>query len=294
GSPVGVAADFTQSDCEAVNGPLPGFYQPNLFGAGLHGCWWNYPTHFIDLVDEYDQIRSYAQMVTDLSDTLRFTASLAYGKSDAPEISAVAGYNPSVGPAPTAGQYRQFRVPRSNPGFDTFLAQNASQINPAALPFITHADQVSSIFWAVNGSPAYGPGEGTRPSPQLENWNAAAGLGGEFGDFGGGRLDTWKASMTYNLSTSDTTQGDLLGYKIQQALNGFGGPNCNAPDLVPDRFDAASLDANVNGTVSTEEIYAVVGTQNPGAAGKNGCLWLNPFSHSFAADTTFGQPNPRY
>ena len=46
----------------------------------------------------------------------------------------------------------------------------------------------------------------------------------EFGEFGGVWLDTWKASMTYNLAVSDTTQGDNVGYRIQQALNGFGGP----------------------------------------------------------------------
>jgi iron complex outermembrane receptor protein len=294
GGALAAVSDFTTTECQNMNGPVPGFAQPNLFGPGLNACWWNYPLHYIDLVDEYDQVRTYAQYVHDMSDTLRFTASLAYGKSNADDISAVAAYNANTGPLPATGGFSQFRVPRANPGFATFLAQNASQINPAALGLIAYADQVSSIFWGPNGSPAWDPGEGTTPTTQLENWNAAAVFDGEFGEFGGEWLDTWKASLTYNLATSDTTQGDNVGYRIQQALNGFGGPNCNAPDLVPDRFDIPGLDANGNGVVSTEEFYNVVGTQNPAAAGKNGCLWLNPFANAFPANGVFGNPNPRY
>src|SRR5690606_17027014 len=63
---------------------------------------------------------------------------------------------------------------------------------------------------------------------------------------------------------------------------------------VPDRFDTISLDTNNNGVVTIDEFYASVGTQNPGAAGQNGCLFLNPFSNAWAANAVFGNANPRY
>ena len=77
--------------------------------------------------------------------------------------------------------------------------------------------------------------------------------------------------MTYNQTITRTTAPDMLGHRIQQALNGFGGPNCSAPDL-----DAGRL-----------------GTQNPAAAGRNGCLWLNPFMTSFQNNPALGLLNPQ-
>lgn len=53
---------------------------------------------------------------------------------------------------------------------------------------------------------------------------------------------------------------------------GFGGPNCNAVDLDQGRF----------------------GTQNPAAAGTNGCLWYNPFASNFQGQPVLGLANPSY
>lgn len=291
GPTLGVVADFTADQCRNSSGPVEG--QPQNL-SGLPVCWWNYAVHTYNLVEEQDQHRAYIQVHNDLSDSLRFTGQLSYGKSDVPHIGTVASYQTNVGPALASGTAFQYRVPRSNPYFNSFLQQNASQINPAILPLIGSADQFLSIMFGPSGAPHLKGGEGTGPSTQLENWNAVAGFDGDFGDFGGIWLDTWKASGTFNYATTTTTLPDTVGYRVQQALNGFGGPNCNAPDLVPDRFDTPGLDLNGDGVVSADEWNAVVGTQNPGAAGRNGCLWLNPFSSSYAANAAFGTPNPRH
>jgi outer membrane receptor protein involved in Fe transport len=288
-------ADFSQSDCESTNGPIPGFYDTAIFGAAGPACQWNYPLHYINIVDPVDQIRSYLQVKNDLSDSVHFFGSLAYGKSTADDISAVPGYNPNVGPAPSAGGFNQFRVPSNNPGFATFLNQSAARVSQLGIDpsQVAYADIFGPIFYGVSGAPGWGT-HGTDPSTELENWNAVAALDGEFGHVAGKWLDTWKVSLTYNLSTTTTTQGDNITYKIQEALNGFGGPNCHAQDLVPDHFDTQSLDTNHNGSVTIDEFYAVVGTQNAAAAGKNGCLYLNPFANAFAKNAVFGNANPRY
>jgi iron complex outermembrane receptor protein len=293
GGTLGVVADWDRagSDCENSTGPVQG---QDLTLSGLPVCWWNYAIHTYNLVEETDQHRAYFQVTNDLSNTTRFTGQIAYGKSNAPKIGTVASYQANVGPANASGTAFQFRVPRSNPYFNSFLTQNASQINPLVLPLIASADQFLSIFFGPSGAPHLPDGEGTMPTTELENWNAVAALDGEFGDFAGDWLDTWKISGTFNYATVTTTLPDTIGYRVQNALNGFGGPNCNAVDLVPDRFDLASLDTNSNGSVSAEEWNAVVGIQNPGAAGTNGCMYLNPFASAYAANGTFGTPNPRY
>jgi outer membrane receptor protein involved in Fe transport len=291
GSTVGLVQDFTADQCRASSGPVEG--QP-LTLSGLPVCWWNYAIHTYNLVEEQKQHRAYLQINNDLSNNVHFTAQLAYGKSDTPRIGTVASYQTNVGPALASGTAFQYNIPRSNPYFDSFLAQNAAQINPAVLPLIASADQFLTIGFGPGGAPHLPPGEGTMPSTQLENWNAVGALDGDFGDFAGVWLDTWKLSGAFNYSTTTTTLPDTIGYRFQEALNGFGGPNCNAVDLVPDRFDLPGLDANGNGSVSATEFRAVVGTQNPGAAGQNGCLWLNPFASSYATNGAFGTPNPRY
>ena len=294
----GVVQDFTADQCRTSSGPVEGQVIPI---SGLPTCWWNYMIHTYNLVDEVDQSRLYGQFTTDLDDATRFTAQLSYGKSTAEQIGTVASYQANVGPGPTSGTAFQYRVPVSNPYFASFLQQNAGQYNPAVIPLVSHVDQFLTMAGGPGGSPAWGPGEGTTPTTQLENWNAVAAFDGDWGNWAGVWLDTWKTSMTFNLATTDTTLPDTIGYRLQEALNGFGGPNCNAPDLVPDNFNIQPVDANNNGQIDANEtevwknaFYATVGTQNPGAAGQNGCEYWNPFASSYAANASFGQPNPRY
>lgn len=296
---LGVGTDFTPQECRDSNGPVPG--HPDTISGVFPVCWWNYGIHTYNLVEEVDQLRLYGQFKADLSDTLRFTAQVAYGKSTADDIGTVASYQANVGPAPNTGTAFQYRIPRSNPGFANFLSTaTLAPYDPALagllgyVPFVSSVDSLLTMAAGPGGAPHLPPGKGLSPSTQLENWNVVAAFDGDFGNIAGDWLDTWKVSAVYNLATTDTTLPDTVGYRLQQAYNGFGGPNCNAVDLVPDRFDQASLDANHDGTVSRDEFYAVVGTQNPAAAGKNGCLWMNPFSSSFAKDGKFGDPNPRY
>ncbi len=297
GGTLGLVQDFTADECANGTGPVTGQVIPI---SGLPTCWWNYAIHTYNLVEDIDQQRLYGQFVSDLDADTRFTATLSYGKSDANSIGTVAAYQTNVGPAPGSGTAFQYRVPASSPYFASFLAQNVGQYSSAVVPFIDHADQFLTIGFGPGGAPNFGSGQGTTPTTQLENWNAAAVLEGRFGKWAGTWLDTWKGSVTYNLATTDTTLPDIVGYKYQEALNGFGGPNCHAPDLVPDNFNIVA-DTNGDGTISsaenaayTEAFYATVGTQNPGEAGKNGCQYINPFASSYANESRFGNPNPRY
>ncbi|MDP3494110.1 MAG: TonB-dependent receptor [Hyphomonadaceae bacterium] len=307
---LGLVQDYSDEECINGTGPVAGIPQSDYANTGLPACLWNYAIHTFNLIEEIDQVRLYGQFTADLDDSTRFTAQLSYGKSNANEIGAVAGYYATSGTSPQSGPAFQYRTPSTNPYFADFFTQNAASIEdqtgfPVGLvqAFTGHVDQFLTAPFGVSGNPAYGPGNGSSPSTQLENWNAVAALEGAWGDWSGGILDTWKLSLAYNLATSDNTLPDTVAYKVQEALNGFGGPNCNAQDLVVDDWAAVAqpTDSNNNGTIEPIEVerwkrdfYATIGTQNPGAAGQNGCLWLNPFASSFAANGTFGTPNPRY
>ena len=83
---------------------------------------------------------------------------------------------------------------------------------------------------------------------------------------------TYDIAGTFNQSMLYADSPDLMIYRLQQALDGFGGPNCNAADLNPNRF----------------------GTQNPAAAGQNGCMWYNPFASNFAGQPVYGLSNPSH
>ncbi len=288
----GPVADWDRagSDCENSTGPVQGI---DTTLSGLPVCWWNYMIHTYNLVEEQDQHRAYLQITNDLSDSVRFTGQLSYGKSSVPRIGTVASYQANVGPGPGSGTAFQYYVPATNPYFADFLTQNAAQI-PVPAAYIAGADQFLSIFFGPSGAPHLPAGEGTMPSTELENWNAVAALEGDFGDMAGEWLNSWKVSGAFNYATTTTTLPDTISHRVQDALNGFGGPNCNAADLVPDRFDMASVDLNNDGIVTSQEWNSVVGIQNPAEAGKNGCLYLNPFSSSYPANGTFGTPNPRY
>src|SRR5262249_1466039 len=65
---------------------------------------------------------------------------------------------------------------------------------------------------------------------------------------------------------------DIIGFRLQEALDGFGGPNCHAPDLDPNRF----------------------GTQNAALAGVGDCHYWNPFASNFASQPDRGLAHPQH
>lgn len=83
---------------------------------------------------------------------------------------------------------------------------------------------------------------------------------------------TYDIAATYNQENLYADSPDMMLYRMQEALNGFGGANCNVEDLNPNRF----------------------GTQNAAAAGQNGCMFYNPFASNFSQQPVYGLQNPSY
>ena len=192
GSTVGVVQDFTADQCRDLVRSRCKANRSAL--SGLPVCWWNYAIHTYNLVEEQKQHRAYLQVTNDLSDSMRFTGQLAYGKSDTPRIGTVASYQTNVGPALTSGNgvpVPIFRV-QTRTSTRSLLRTRRRLIRRSA------ADRFGgSVPHHRSSAPAARhtcrPAKARCRSTQLENWNAVGALDGDFGDFGGdlaGYLET--------------------------------------------------------------------------------------------------------
>ena len=252
------------ANCEAIGGAWSTPTSPN---AGF--CRFGY-FPFYNLVEDQDVYRAYGQVNAAVNDDMDFHLDVAYG-----QVRSATHVSPSLptsrGPAQAQTGAELF-IPRTNPYVNQFLADTGSTLAPTASGF-TIAGAASSLYrtFAFQGTSAYGDDTALNEY-DYQGFRISGGLTGRLGDWAGMASNVnYDASLTYNQTITRTTAPDMLGHRIQQALNGFGGPNCSAPDL-----DAGRL-----------------GTQNPAAAGKNGCLWLNPFMTSFQSNPALGLTNPQ-
>jgi len=253
----GIVSDFSAASCAAVGGRMDNAYT----------CAYNYIPYY-RLVENQDTYRLYAQLKAQVTDSMKFHMDASYGKVDLPQVMGSPAQPVSRGPALTTGAVNQFYVPISNPFAAEFAAKNgivgASGFTPITYRLFGHG-----------GNPYYSGGDGFGVADKITNkvWRVSAGLTGDLGDLAPfAKAVGYDFALTYNDAYNYNTHADTIGYRLQEALNGFGGANCKAADLDPSRF----------------------GTQNAAAAGKNGCQYWNPFSSSFKGQPVRGLANPNY
>jgi outer membrane receptor protein involved in Fe transport len=253
----GIVSDFTAASCAAVGGRMD-----NAFT-----CAYNYIPYY-RLVENQDTYRLYAQLKAQITDNMKFHMDASYGRVTLPQVMGSPAQPVSRGPALTTGAVNQFYVPISNPFAAEFAAKNgivgASGFTPITYRLFGHG-----------GNPYYSGGDGFGVADRIDNkvWRVSAGLTGDLGDIAPfAKQVGYDFALTYNDAYNYNTHADTIGYRLQEALSGFGGPNCQAADLDPSRF----------------------GTQNAAAAGKNGCQYWNPFSSSFKGQPVRGLANPNY
>ncbi|HEY8538379.1 MAG TPA: TonB-dependent receptor, partial [Steroidobacteraceae bacterium] len=222
-----------------------------------------------NIVDEQDTYQAFASANFDLSDSFSLKLEAVYGKTKVPNASASPSYLPIrnitqtvAGPgaialsSPVTTDPRRtpfFYVPITNPGFQGAFAPGAGYV-----PAGTTAAYIQIVTWrpflatgspnAHDGTPLYAfDREGARFAAELT------------GQIGGVNLTT---SVGYSMGESQRHEVDILTGRLQLALRGLGGPNCDwqSPTATP---------------------------------GQNGCMWFNPFSNALPATRT-GVPNPNY
>jgi outer membrane receptor protein involved in Fe transport len=260
GSPLGLVSDFDQSSCEAVGGVYVNSYT----------CKYNYIPYY-NLVEDSEFYRLFGQVTSDVSDTMQFYVRGAFARNYRPHQYGSPSQPVIRGPARANGATYQIYVPVTNPYVASFMDRTGWSSNSLA-GFTQGFTPITYRAFAHGGNDVFAEGNShsTPNTNDSKYMHVSSGVNGMF-DISEREIN-YDVALTYNHFNSEGTAPDIVGSRLQQALNGFGGPNCNAQDLDPTRF----------------------GTQNPGAAGTNGCQWYNPFASNFAGQPVLGLANPAY
>jgi outer membrane receptor protein involved in Fe transport len=255
-------SDFTQSSCEAVGGVfVPG-------ASNNNSCAYNYIPYY-NLVEENDVYRVYAQLTTKISENSDFHLRALWAANNSPTQYGSPSQPVIRGPALTTGATYQLYVPAVNPFVADLRANSGFAGGAAGYTPVTYR----AFAHGGNDAMASGDNHSTPNSNETKYWHINGGFTGTIGD-----SVNYDVSGTFNQFKSVNSQPDLLGFRMQDALNGFGGPNCNAVDADPTKF----------GIQATSTPAADTGARPAG------CLWYNPFASNFAGQPAFGLGNPAY
>ena len=284
----------------AIGGVQPDA-QCGVLGAlrsGAAGCGFQY-TYFDNLIELTESAKIYTELNFDLSDNHHLHIEALYSKVDLPEWKT----SPSYPPQSLFGPDRV--VALSHPGLVDYLEQYPQSnvaINGALLaglddPRVVLAEGETARLAAggddgsagTNGMLAptsfvipinrafgvvgrFGTGEAEAKQRLTETYRFAIGLDGEL----------LNNNLSYDISASWSRRDRFIGgqdmyvERMGLALRGYGGPNCQLPEVMADGEGGYEL---VDG-----------GT----AAGTSGCEYYNPFSRALQFSAINGATNPDY
>ena len=221
---------------------------------------------FDNLVEKTEQQQFYAEMNTRIAEGVEFHFEGLYAETILPDYRTSPSYPPTSGPnGPGAFQFSVFNDPAgpskfsNNPSALTFLQQAG-----VAQSVIDATEEVNLFLWRPNawaGVPSLTGGNGGQVNRNtFDMARVSAGLTGTFTE---GWIEgiSWDLAVTYSDSQHTRSGVDVLINRMQSALNGLGGPDCNG---IP---------------------YGQAGST---------CLFFNPFSNAIPAGAINGQPNPGY
>ena len=217
----------------------------------LGRCYFTY-VPFDNITEDEDRYQAFAELTVDLSDTLRFRADALYSRSELTSLNYSPAFPPTQGPR-GSGFVSAFSTSPNNPGVAAFLDQVGLPQSSATDPIVAITNVLYRPFGFLGNprDPDRGAGTGSAIN---DAYRFSGGL--EFA-----LSDTLRLNVdgTFWESKRDFYTPGIIGSRLQAALNGFGGPDCD-------------------GTT-------------PGA---NGCQWFNPFANAGPGNGSFNIANPFY
>ncbi len=218
-------------------------------------------TQFDNIIDKEDRYQVFGSAKYDITEKVQAHFEGLYAHTKINQVttpSQVPAQTPTIEAAAAPSLAGRLFVPVTNPGVASYLAANPG-IFPAGISGIQLA-AYRPFF--LGGNPLFG-GTGGAPSiNEIEAFRLSGGLKGEFAN--GVRFDL---AVTYMEDKVATTNSDTLVNRLQLALRGLGGPNCDTAPSTP-------------------------GIQ--GTAGVGGCQYFNPFSTAVARNSATGAVNPQF
>ena len=241
--------------CQATNGVLD-------TAGGQPICRFTF-VPFDNLIEEEDRYQGFVQADVDLSDSLKFHAEALFAKTDLESAASSPSFPATQGPGGSGTAFR-FSVPSTNPGYRAFITQSGlagTQADPFTAGTAANVQgSYASIFLTRplgNGGNPNDPKQGaSRSLAKNEAWRLSAGFEKEFSD-------RFRAQLygTYMSSERTAFAVDFIGTRLQNALEGFGGPACN---------------------------------RATGVAGVGPCQFFNPFFNSAPGNPSLGLTNPGF
>lgn len=249
----------------------------SLPGSTTDRCFANFG-QFDNLVEPEDRYQAYVETKIDIFDNFSFNASALYGSSST-RITTSPSYLPTLPPSANAagGGAGLFQVPTYAPALRDYCALYGAQsgcLTAGGVP-LAPALALPVLFrpFLLGGNPLFQSADNPRGSAfsqrQSESVRFTAGL-------------EWRINPSLTLdggiTFSEYARGiegtDTFGDLLQNALAGFGGPNC-----------AFATPASRAG-LTAAQVAALAGT--------GGCTYFNPFSTAVAGNPVTGQTNPNF
>lgn len=265
---VGGLVFTTDLGCEALGGfrSLPGSTTDRCFNQyGLFG----------NLVEPEQRFQLFADAEIDLAENTSLRVNALWGHSET-QITTSPSYLPTLPPSANAagGGGGVFQIPTYAPALRDYCrvyGAAAGCLTDATGTPLAPALAFPVLFRPVLlGGNALFPGRGSATSPRVsDQMMVTAELDTKLSD----KLN-FTTSLTYSRYDRSFGGTDTFGDLFQNALAGFGGPNC--------AYSSAASRAGLSAT----QLAALAGT--------NGCTYWNPFSTAVQANAVTGQTNPNY
>jgi iron complex outermembrane receptor protein len=219
---------------------------------------------FDNIVEKTEQEQFYGEINVDLAENVEFHVEGLMAKTKLPDYRTSPGYPPTSGPfGPGGGQFTVNSNPTcatpfcNNPG--AALALQQAGFSPTV---INATRQIQLTGWRPQGwggVPELTGGNGGQLNVNsFDMKRVGASLKGSF-DAGWLEGTGWDIGVTYSESEHHRTGVDTMITRLQAALNGLGGPNCNG-----------------------------IAFGQPGST----CLFYNPFGNAIARNPALNLVNP--
>ncbi len=233
---------------------------------------------FDNLVEPEERFQAYVESEFDVADnaSLRFTGLYAFTNT---RVTSSPSYLPTLPPSTNAafGNGSLFVIPGYAPALRDYCALYGAQAGctRAASGALDSAVGLPVLFrpFLLGGNPLFDNGSNDRGSAvskrDTEAWRFTADLNIELGS----NLSL-TSGFTYSEYVRDYDGTDSFGDLLQNALAGFGGPNCPY--------------------ASTASRAGLTAAQLAGLAGTNGCTYFNPFSTGVPRNAVTDVANPNY
>ena len=250
----------------------------SLAGSTTDRCFVNYG-QFDNLVEPEDRYQAYLETKIDVTDTVTFKASALYGSSST-RITTSPSYLPTLPPSANSvgGGGGFFVIPTYAPALRDYCAVYGAAsrcvTNAAGTP-LAPALAFPVLFrpFVLGGNPLFQNADNPRGSAFSQRQSESARFTADL---------SWKINPSLTLdggiTYSEYDRGiegtDTFGDLLQNALQGFGGPNC--------------------AYASTASRAGLSATQLAALAGTGGCTYFNPFSTAVASNAVTGAVNPTF